>query len=96
MKFQLVKLFANNGTGEKLISQKWKEIRIPSFKPIIFCDILFFQEPGTDAEIKEFAAGFGVKFDMFSKIEAVNGEKTFPLYRYLKAKQPGPDGYEGA
>ena len=48
----------------------------------------FKQEPGTDAEIKAFAEGYGVKFDMFSKID-VNGDNTIPLYKYLKVTQKG-------
>ena len=51
-----------------------------------FCEL--FQEPGTDAEIKAFAEGYSVKFDMFSKVD-VNGDATIPLYRYLKVKQKG-------
>ncbi len=51
-----------------------------------------FQEPGTNAEIKEFATGkYGVKFDMFSKIN-VNGDNADPLYKYLKSKQGGTLG----
>ena len=47
------------------------------------------QEPGTDAEIKEFATGkYGVQFDMFSKIN-VNGDNAHPLWKYLKNKQTG-------
>lgn len=45
------------------------------------------QEPGTDAEIKAFAKGFNVKFDMFSKVD-VNGDNAHPLWQYLKAKTP--------
>ena len=48
-----------------------------------------FQEPGTNAEIKEFAEGkYGVKFDMFSKID-VNKDSAHPLWKYLKMKQGG-------
>lgn len=42
-----------------------------------------WQEPGTDAEIKEFcSATYGVSFDMFSKI-SVKGSDQHPLYAYL-------------
>jgi glutathione peroxidase-family protein len=44
------------------------------------------KEPGTDAEIKAFAAARGATFDMFSKID-VNGGNTHPLFAYLKDKQ---------
>lgn len=43
------------------------------------------QEPGTEAEIKEFCQrNFGVTFPMFSKID-VKGENAHPLYRWLLA-----------
>ncbi len=41
------------------------------------------QEPGTDAEIKNFCSSkYNVTFPMFSKI-SVKGEKKHPLYQYL-------------
>ena len=41
------------------------------------------QEPGTDAEIKQFCTlKFGVDFDMFSKI-VVKGPGIHPLYKFL-------------
>ena len=41
------------------------------------------QEPGTEAEIKEFSTSrYGVTFDMFSKIK-VKGEDKAPVYQYL-------------
>jgi glutathione peroxidase len=51
------------------------------------------QEPGTNAEIKEFcSAKFSVTFPMFEKI-VVKGEGTAPLYVKLAA-QPAPIGGE--
>merc|ERR1711973_17620 len=48
------------------------------------CNQFGGQEPGTEAEIKEFAKGkYNVAFDMFSKIN-VNGGDTHPLWAYLK------------
>jgi glutathione peroxidase len=42
-----------------------------------------WQEPGTDAEIKQFCTlNYGVTFDMFSKID-VKGKSQHPLYKYL-------------
>lgn len=46
------------------------------------------QEPGSDAEIKEFAAGYNVKFDMFSKI-CVNGDDAHPLWKWMKVQPKG-------
>lgn len=46
------------------------------------------QEPGTDAEIKQFCtATYNVKFPMFSKI-VVKGEGIHPLYQWLVANAP--------
>ena len=48
------------------------------------------QEPGTNAEIKEFCtATYGVSFDMFSKL-SVKGEDQDPLYRYLTSEEANP------
>jgi glutathione peroxidase len=47
-----------------------------------------WQEPGTDAEIKQFcSATYGVSFDMFSKI-SVKGSDQHPLYAYLTEESP--------
>lgn len=55
------------------------------------CNQFGGQEPGTPEEIKKFAAGYGVKFDMFAKIK-VNGSDAEPLWDYLKHKQGGTLG----
>jgi len=48
------------------------------------------QEPGTDAEIKEFCTvNYGVQFPMFSKI-SVLGEDIHPLYRFLTSTETDP------
>ena len=42
-----------------------------------------WQEPGTDAEIREFCTtNYGVTFDMFSKI-SVKGSDQHPLYAFI-------------
>lgn len=52
---------------------------------------LTFLEPGTNSQIKAFAASkFGVKFPMFSKID-VNGPNTHPLFLFLKTRSGGAD-----
>ncbi|MGV3612420.1 MAG: glutathione peroxidase [Fluviicola sp.] len=44
------------------------------------------QEPGSDAEIKEFCTkNYGVSFPMMSKIE-VKGKEMHPLYKFLTEK----------
>jgi glutathione peroxidase len=58
------------------------------------CNQFGAQEPGTDAEILEFASSkFGVEFPMFSKID-VNGDGACDLYKFLKSAAPGDDGTE--
>jgi glutathione peroxidase len=53
------------------------------------CDQFGHQEPGTEAEIKTFCTTrYSVTFPLFSKIE-VNGANAHPLYRFLRAEQPG-------
>ena len=53
------------------------------------CNQFGGQEPGTEAEILEFATStYGVTFPMFAKIE-VNGDGAAPLYEWLRAEQPG-------
>ena len=45
------------------------------------------QEPGTDAEIKEFCTtNYGVKFTMLSKV-VVKGSGICPLFRFLSEKE---------
>ncbi|RKP27789.1 thioredoxin-like protein [Syncephalis pseudoplumigaleata] len=74
--------------GNELVQldQRYRErgLRILGFP----CNQFGGQEPGTNEEIKAFAAGYGVEFDMFDKIN-VNGSDAHPLYAYLKKKQKG-------
>uniref|UniRef100_A0A673K1V7 Glutathione peroxidase 4 n=1 Tax=Sinocyclocheilus rhinocerous TaxID=307959 RepID=A0A673K1V7_9TELE len=51
------------------------------------------QEPGTNAQIKEFAESYNAQFDMFSKID-VNGDSAHPLWKWLK-EQPNGKGFLG-
>lgn len=49
------------------------------------------QEPGTNAEIKEFCSTkFQVTFPLFDKI-SVKGEEKAPLYAYLTGEETNPD-----
>jgi len=48
------------------------------------------QEPGTNAQIKEFCLiNYGVSFPMFAKI-SVRGKNIHPLYKFLVAKETNP------
>ena len=56
------------------------------------CNQFGSQEPGSDAEIKDFAnSKFGATFPMFSKIE-VNGDGACELYQILKAAKSDEEG----
>lgn len=53
------------------------------------CDQFGHQEPGGEAEIREFCqTRYDVSFPMFAKVE-VNGSNAHPLYRWLKEQKPG-------
>lgn len=55
------------------------------------CNQFGAQEPGTDAEILEFATSkYSANFPMFSKIE-VNGEGACELYQWLRSETDGAD-----
>jgi len=58
------------------------------------CNQFREQEPKSEKEILRFCTlNYGVKFDMFSKID-VNGEGAHPLYKYLKKEKSGFLGTE--
>ena len=56
------------------------------------CNQFGAQEPGTNAEILEFAkSNYDANFSMFSKIE-VNGENACKLYQWLKLEKADTEG----
>ena len=58
------------------------------------CDQFGRQEPGTDAEIRDFCTlTYDVTFPLFSKIK-VNGDGADPFYAYLKSQKKGLMGSE--
>ncbi|HEX7816521.1 glutathione peroxidase [Dyella sp.] len=58
------------------------------------CDQFGQQEPGSESEISQFCSlTYDVTFPMFAKVE-VNGERTHPLYAYLKQQAKGLLGAE--
>ena len=74
---QLVEMFNKHSEADGL--------RILGFP----CNQFGGQEPGTEAEIKEFATSkYGVKWDLFAKVD-VNGGNADPLWAFLKEKQSG-------
>jgi glutathione peroxidase len=67
----------------------------PNFTVLGFpCNQFGEQEPGTDAQIAEFAkSNYDVNFPIFSKID-VNGDRACDLYKTLRKQQPNEDGTE--
>ncbi|QNK02360.1 glutathione peroxidase [Dyella telluris] len=58
------------------------------------CDQFGHQEPGDEAEIRNFCStSYDVTFPMFAKVE-VNGAGTHPLYKWLKSEGKGLLGSE--
>ncbi len=58
------------------------------------CNQFGHQEPGTEAEIKDFCATrYTVTFPLFAKID-VNGPEAHPIYAFLKSAAPGVVGSE--
>lgn len=56
------------------------------------CNQFAGQEPGSEAEVKQFCeTRYGVRFPMFAKID-VNGPGRHPLYAWLTAEPTAPDG----
>jgi len=56
------------------------------------CNQFGAQEPGSDAEILEFATSkYGANFPIFSKID-VNGSSACDLYQMLKAARADEEG----
>ena len=56
------------------------------------CNQFGSQEPGSEAEIKQFCSTkYKVSFPMFSKVD-VNGDQAAPIYKYLTSKDVQPAG----
>jgi glutathione peroxidase len=68
----------------------YQKYRARGFSVLGFpCDQFGHQEPGVEAEIKEFCQRtYNVTFPLFAKIE-VNGPAAHPLYNYLKSSRRG-------
>ena len=69
----------------KLLYEKYSDdLEILAFP----CNNFGAQEPGTNAEIVKFAASKGAKFPILGKVNCENGEKTVPLFSFLRASIP--------
>ncbi len=79
--------FTSQYAGLESLYQKHKN---QGFSVLGFpCDQFGHQEPGSEAEIREFCStNYNVSFPMFAKIE-VNGPGAHPLYQFLKSEKKG-------
>jgi len=79
--------FTPQYTGLEALHRKFKD---SGFNVLGFpCDQFGHQEPGNEAEIKNFCSlNYDVSFPLFAKIE-VNGDNAHPLYTYLKQEKSG-------
>lgn len=56
------------------------------------CNQFLSQEPGSEADIKQFCSTkYNVSFPLFSKVD-VNGDNAAPIYKYLTSKDVEPKG----
>ncbi len=73
----------------------WRKRRDEGLTVLGFpCDQFGHQEPGSEAEIKQFCSlTYDVTFPLFTKID-VNGARAHPLYQWLKSEKAGVLGTE--
>ena len=73
----------------------YRKLHARGFEVLGFpCDQFGHQEPGNEAEIRQFCSlNYDVTFPMFAKVE-VNGDGADPLFRHLKQQAPGLLGTE--
>jgi len=85
--------FTPQYTGLEALYRKFKDrgIEVLGFP----CDQFGHQEPGDEAEIKNFCSlTYDVTFPMFAKVD-VNGAGAHPLYKWMKEEKSGFLGTEG-
>ncbi len=72
------------------LEKLWRDYRARGLVVLGFpCDQFSHQEPGDEAEIRQFCSlNYGVTFPMFAKVE-VNGGNAHPLWQWLKAEKGG-------
>jgi glutathione peroxidase len=73
----------------------WRQYRDRGLVVLGFpCDQFGHQEPGDEAEIRNFCSlNYEVDFPLVAKVE-VNGAGAHPLWRWLKGERPGVLGTE--
>lgn len=72
----------------QLVDMYEKHAEADGLRILAFPSNDFRQELKTNEEIKNFAANYNVKFDMYSLI-SVNGKNAHPMWVYMKSKQGG-------
>jgi glutathione peroxidase len=84
--------FTPQYTGLEALWREWGErgLTVLGFP----CDQFGHQEPGSEADIRQFCSlNYEVSFPLFAKVE-VNGGGAHPLYRWLKREGKGLLGSE--
>lgn len=72
------------------LEQLWRDYRDRGLVVLGFpCDQFGHQEPGDEAEIRNFCSlNYEVSFPMFAKVD-VNGDAAHPLWKWLKQEKSG-------
>lgn len=72
------------------LEKLWRDHRDQGLMVLGFpCDQFGHQEPGDEAEIRNFCSlNYDVSFPMFAKID-VNGDAAHPLWKWLKQEKSG-------
>ncbi len=72
------------------LEKLWRDYRDQGLVVLGFpCDQFGHQEPGDEAEIRNFCSlNYDVSFPMFAKID-VNGDGAHPLWKWLKQEKSG-------
>merc|ERR1719217_1054281 len=84
-----VLLVVNVASQYNGLNDLYAKYRSRGFEILAFpCNQFGGQEPGSNAEIRQFTAKYGVEFPVFDKI-SVNGPTEHPFFSYLKGH--GPD-----
>jgi len=75
------------------LQRLYGRFRARGFEILAFpCNQFAGQEPGSEAEIREFCTtNYDVTFPLFAKID-VNGDNRSPLYAWLTSEDTKPDG----
>ncbi|HVK52461.1 MAG TPA: glutathione peroxidase [Pseudoxanthomonas sp.] len=78
------------------LEKLWRQYRDQGLVVLGFpCDQFGHQEPGDEAEIKNFCSlSYDVTFPMFAKVD-VNGDAAHPLWQWLKQEKKGFLGTTG-